>query len=331
MAFTGRGTGAAERLEEAVAVELVERFQRGEAQVLSELHARLGPAMGALLRTYRSSRLPSAITVQDLQQQSWIILSELAGRWKPRGSFLAYFFRSFPHMVGRYVQVHRRSAGIAHEDAIRVAEARGPYGAAPEPPFAEPEALGGLGLERLSGVEQAVFAMRAVDHEPFEVIGTRLGVTRASANRIYRRAHARLTGATLAGVQDPADAAGGEVFDSRLRGEAGPATGSAGTSPAATGSAQRAQPRPGGDVLARVVQALHGSEGARVEIVGRRRVLSRVSGISRVEYEEALLTLQRCGAVVGRDARHAGRLTAGTPEETLALARGARARVTLDA
>ncbi len=329
MGFTGRGTEAAERLEEAVAVKLVERFQRGEGQVLSELHERLGPAMGALLRTYRSSRLPSAITVQDLQQQSWIILSELAGRWKPRGSFLAYFFRSFPHMVGRYVQVHRRSAGIAHEDAIRVAEARGPYGAVSEPPFAEPE-LDGWGLERLSGVEQAVFAMRAVDHESFEVIGTRLGVTRSSANRIYRRAHARLTGATLAGVQDPADAAGGEVFDSRLRGDAGSA-GSAGRSLATTGSAQRAQPRPGGDVLARVVQALHGSEGARGEIVGRRRVLSRVSGVSRVEYEEALQMLQRCGAVVGRDARHAGRLTAGTPEETLALARGAGPGHALDA
>src|SRR5437870_10935851 len=89
---------------EADAAALVLRYQQGEHEALACLHEALRPAILACLRRYRAIDLPPTVTVQDLHQQSWVILADLATRWRPGGSFLAYFFQSFSNQIGRFVQ-----------------------------------------------------------------------------------------------------------------------------------------------------------------------------------------------------------------------------------
>src|SRR5438876_3085965 len=91
--------------DEVTAVNLVARYQRGQEGALADLYRFLEPAIRTGERRYRSFKLPTSLTRQDISQQCWIILADLARRWRPRprGSFLAYFFRTFPHRLQRFV------------------------------------------------------------------------------------------------------------------------------------------------------------------------------------------------------------------------------------
>jgi RNA polymerase sigma factor (sigma-70 family) len=171
------------------------RYQAGEAEALAVLHGRLGRAIASMLRRYRSGQLPSTVTSQDLTQQSWVILAELARRWRPTGSFVGYFFRSFPREVERYLlhaRPGRRTKGahvvaVPHDELLSTAEKL-----AGRDPFADRASTWVDEIASLPASQRAALLLRTVDGSTFDTIGETLHVSRASAHRLYRRAVARL-------------------------------------------------------------------------------------------------------------------------------------------
>jgi len=180
---------------EVEAAALVVRYQAGDTEALARLHGRLDHAIASFLRRYRLSDLPAPVSPHDLTQQSWIILAEIATRWRPRGSFLAYFFRSFPREVQRYVQRARptqrtRQAQLVtlpHDDLIDQADRLEGEGGP-----TEAAVLWRIELASLSPRLRAAFLLRSVDGCDFLTIGRALGVSRATAHRLYRSALAQL-------------------------------------------------------------------------------------------------------------------------------------------
>jgi RNA polymerase sigma factor (sigma-70 family) len=182
-------------VSEAEASALVTRYQAGEAEALALLHARLARAMGKMLRRYRSSDLPSTVSRQDLTQESWIIVAELAGRWRPSGSFLAYFFRSFPHQMERYLQRSRLSrrtkqvqvTAVPHDELLGSAARL-----AAREPLVDQMGSWADEIAALPAEQRTALMLHTVEGSSFDVIGRTLHVSRASAHRLYRRAVARL-------------------------------------------------------------------------------------------------------------------------------------------
>ncbi len=193
------GSRAQERprheVTEAEAAALVVSYQGGDTESLARLHGRLDHAIASFLRRYRLSDLPAPISPHDLRQQSWIILAEIATRWRPRGSFLAYFFRSFPREVQRYVQRasptrQTRQAQVVivpHDDLIGQADRLEGEGGA-----TEAAVLWRMELDSLSPRLRTALLLRSVDGCDFLTIGRVLGVSRATAHRLYRSALAQL-------------------------------------------------------------------------------------------------------------------------------------------
>jgi RNA polymerase sigma factor (sigma-70 family) len=185
----------ADEVSETEASALVKRYKAGEAEALALLHDRLARAMGKMLRRYRSSDLPSTVTRQDLTQQSWVIVAELACRWRPSGSFLAYFFRTFPHEIERYLQRSRLSrrtkrvqvTAVPHDELLGSAARL-----AARDPFVDQMTSWTDEIAALPAEQRAALMLRTVEGSSFEVIGRTLHVSRASAHRLYRRAVARL-------------------------------------------------------------------------------------------------------------------------------------------
>jgi RNA polymerase sigma factor (sigma-70 family) len=175
---------------EPEAAALVVRYQDGDPEALALLHDRLGAIILSVLRPYRTVMLPSAMTYQDVVQQTWVILAELAERWQPHGSFLAYFFRSFPRALRRYVTVagahrgskHARVISVPYDELLRAADALGGLHQEPEQLLWRQQ-VGGLPVD-----QRVALTMHVLDGESFETIGRTLGISRASAHRLYRRA-----------------------------------------------------------------------------------------------------------------------------------------------
>ena len=183
-----------EEVIEAEASSLVLRYQAGEAEALWLLHDRLGRAIGSILRRYGKAPLPSTVTSQDLAQQSWVVLAELARRWRPSGSFLAYFFRSFPREIERYIQRSRpnrrtkqtQMIGVPHDELMgTAAELVAPAAFADQAAWAEE-------IASLPAPQRVALLLHAMEGSSFDAIGATLNVSRASAHRLYRRAVARL-------------------------------------------------------------------------------------------------------------------------------------------
>ena len=184
-----------EEVVEVEAAALVGRYQDGETGALEVLHGRLERAIRKLLGRYELAQLPSTVTYQDLTQQGWVVLAEVAFRWRPTGRFLAYFFRSFPHEMDRYL-IHARSGrrtqqvqvvGVPHDELVGSIERM--TGRVSGVERSEP------GLEQLASLpveQRAAVVMRSVDGRSFDEIARALNVSRASAHRIYRRGIARL-------------------------------------------------------------------------------------------------------------------------------------------
>jgi RNA polymerase sigma factor (sigma-70 family) len=174
---------------------LVVRYQGGEIEALELLHARLARPIGAALRRYRAPDLPSTVTRQDLTQQSWIIVAELARRWRPSGSFLAYFFRSFPREVERFLTRSRpgrrtkqaQVVAVPHDELLGVASQL----AAGEP-STEQTLAWTAEIASLPDQQRIALVLRTINGSSFDAIGQSLHVSRASAHRLYRRAVARL-------------------------------------------------------------------------------------------------------------------------------------------
>ena len=186
---------------------LAERYQQGDAEALALLHDRLRPAIGGVLARYRRLDLPSSISAQDLSQQTWVILADLARRWQPSGSFLAYFLRSFSREIQRYfgrALPSRRTRSVQmitlpHDDLLMAVD-RHLHAADPI------EDLGPLlaSLKALPPEQRVALALRAVEGYDFAAIGKTLGVSRATAHRLCQRAIAALRGRVNYREGDPA-------------------------------------------------------------------------------------------------------------------------------
>ena len=180
-------------VSEADASELVLRYQAGDADALRVLHDRLGRAIASILRRYRAAQLPPTVTAQDLAQQSWVVLAELAARWRPSGSFLAYFFRSFPREMARYLQrshPNRRTKqthvfAIPHDELLGAADKLVVRDAVGDATWADE-------IAALPPEQRAALLLHTVEGSTFDAIGAALNVSRASAHRLYQRAVARL-------------------------------------------------------------------------------------------------------------------------------------------
>ena len=81
--------------------------QRGQHDALPALVELLRPLLRGALFPYirRSLILPAPLDLDDLNQQSWLILDTLARRWVPAGGdFPAYVRMTFLWEVWRYVR-----------------------------------------------------------------------------------------------------------------------------------------------------------------------------------------------------------------------------------
>lgn len=185
-AAAGRRERALPRVDERKAAELVARYQEGDPGALEALHACLVPAIRSAFRGHRTGELPVPITLQDLRQQSWIVLAELAARWQPQGSFVGYFFRSFPREIDRYIRQARRADRAVL--ALGVAEAEPAYEL--EDPIAAAQWTDEL--RELPAAERGVFLLRTVEHRDFATIAELMDLSRSSAHRLYLRARAHL-------------------------------------------------------------------------------------------------------------------------------------------
>jgi DNA-directed RNA polymerase specialized sigma24 family protein len=124
-----------------------------------------------------------------------VILGELATRWQPSGSFLAYFFRSFPRAMQRYV---RQAGSRATSSVQMVSLPHDDLVGAVDRMTAEPAGEQALSwLEHLAGLPpgpRIALALRILEECDFETIGRALHVSRATAHRLYRRALATVAG-----------------------------------------------------------------------------------------------------------------------------------------
>ena len=82
------------------------RFQHGDLEALDELYRALEPALRATVWRTCQRGLPATLQAADLQQESWLILADLARRWEPRVGvpFAAYLALTFPWALGRYLR-----------------------------------------------------------------------------------------------------------------------------------------------------------------------------------------------------------------------------------
>jgi hypothetical protein len=97
-------------------------FQAGDLSVLTALYQSVRVYMVPVFARYReqqetgSGRLPATLGMEDLTQESWLIVAELAQRWRSElGSFAAYVRVTFPWSVARYIRRNspsRRSRNV---------------------------------------------------------------------------------------------------------------------------------------------------------------------------------------------------------------------------
>ncbi len=177
--------------------DLVLRYQHGDPEALAALHERLQPAIHAALGRLLRQSLPDPLAAEDLHQQTWIILGDLAGRWRPTGSFLAYFMRTFERELRRFVARSRPVRGrrairvttVPHDELLGVIERREIGENAPER-----AALFQDQLASLTDSERVAVLLHVLEELDFGAIGRQLHISRATAYRLYRRGLARIAG-----------------------------------------------------------------------------------------------------------------------------------------
>lgn len=291
--------------DEVTAVDLVVRYQSGQEGALADLYRFLEPAIRTGLRRYRSADLPTSLTRQDISQQCWVILADLARRWRPRGSFLAYFFRTFPYALQRFVhrpRPRRRTVEIMvpHDEVMlaadRVREAE---------PIWETKPTWQEVLAGLSAPERQVFVLHSVEGQSFASISQALGVSRATAYRLHRRALAQLS--NQIGAERSAERSRESIPE--VPAGAGPSMDPTGHTPHSAGASPEA-------AIIRLVHALHAGAGPSGELGGRTRTLL-TTGLNRRDYAELMARLEGLGIVVNRGPRRSGSLAYRAPEESL--------------
>jgi RNA polymerase sigma factor (sigma-70 family) len=159
------------------------RYQHGDADALAALSAQLQPHIGAVVARCSRRPLPPSLTVEDLRQQSWVILATLARRWQPTGSFLSYVLNAFERELRRYVARHWR---VSPQDWLQDHTAT-----CHESP-AESVAVAGEYLLRLPARERFAVAAHVLLEQDCATIAHTLGVSRATSFRLCRRGLAQL-------------------------------------------------------------------------------------------------------------------------------------------
>ncbi len=278
---------------------LARAFQSGDRTVLAALHRALRPLMSSALWRYREPAgrerrsLPATLERGDLAQESWLILADLAERWRPEGgSFAAYFRVSFPWALARYVRRHSPSRRARN---VLVLGAESPDVQAQldlRPGTDGREWDGDLVwselIEQLSEQERAVLRLHFADQKPFTAVAQALQLTRPAAYRLYRRALRNVQGSSVrVGHRTVLLEADSLNLDRE------------------------------GDLLG-LVQALHDGTRPDGRLPGRAWLAAR-TGLGPRRLERLLLLLVEAGCIVDRGPRAAGRLVHASPEETLAV------------
>jgi RNA polymerase sigma factor (sigma-70 family) len=233
--------------------------------------------------------LPAPLDLDDLNQQSWLILDTLARRWDPAGGdFPAYVRMTFLWEVWRYVRAlspARRARTVrvdnVRDDALldRVDEHAGVDGRRWDDQLIALEML-----SELDPIARWALLLHVLEERPFQDVAQALRMTQAGAYRAYRRALDQLR--LRAGLElDPDDA---------LASESG-----------------------GRPAIERLVTVLHEGTTLHGRLPGRATVCAR-AGISEVRFARLMGLLVTKGCIVERTARKPGRLVHRTAAETLA-------------
>ena len=265
--------------------------QRGQHDALPALVELLRPLLRGALFPYirRSLILPAPLDLDDLNQQSWLILDALARRWDPAGGdFPAYVRMTFLWEVWRYVRAlspARRARRVrvdnVRDDALldRIDDHTGVDGRRWDDQL--------IALEMLSELDPMArwaLLLHVLEERTFQDVAQALRLTQAGAYRAYRRALDQLR--LRAGLElDPDDA---------LASESG-----------------------GQPAIERLVAVLHEGTTLHGRLPGRATVCAR-AGISEVRFARLMGLLVTKGCIVERTARKPGRLVHPTAAETLA-------------
>ena len=275
----------------ARANDLARALQQGQADALPAIVELFQPLLRLAIRRYRarSLSLPNALDMDDLRQQSWLILDGLARRWDPAGGdFPAYVRTALPWELWRYVKAHSPSRrartvrvdNVPHDILMdRLEDRPGTDGRLWDDQLIATELL-----NQLDPIARWVFLLHLLEDRSFVDVARALRLTQTTTYRAYLRALDQLR--LKAGLElDPDD-----VLARRP-----------GSQPA----------------IERLVIALH----AGVNIHGRlpgRTVVCAQADLSEVRFARLMGLLVTSGCVVGRTTRQSGRLVHATPEETLA-------------
>ena len=264
--------------------------QAGQPGALAELVEVLRPLLRAALYRYRrgSLVLPSPLDLDDLQQQSWLILDAMARRWDPAGGdFPAYVRVTFLWELWRYVRALSPSKraravrvdNVEHDTLLdRVDDHTGVDGR-----LWDDHLIANEMLSVLDPIARWVFLLHILEDRPFHDVARALQLTQAGAYRAYRRALDQLR--LRAGLElDPDDALASE----------------SGSQPA----------------VERLVTVLHEGTGVHGRLPGRATVCAR-AGLSEVRFARLMGLLVTRGCIVDRSARKPGRLVHATAEQTL--------------
>jgi RNA polymerase sigma factor (sigma-70 family) len=173
---------------------LARRFQQGDQAALAPLYQAVQPVLRAALRRGARRGLPEALQPADLDQQSWLILADLTRRWEPRPgvAFSAYLGRTFPWALARYLRAqsparrgrHCQVYARPHDQVVAA------LGGAPDDDGREWDDLLYC-ADLLNGLDpqaRAALWLHAVEQRSFTDVARALGVPRATAYDLYRRA-----------------------------------------------------------------------------------------------------------------------------------------------
>ena len=260
-------------------------YRGGRREALEALHREVEPLLHLALNRYRrAGSLPLALSFDDLVQESWIMLAELARRWDPQqGSFGAYTRVAFAWKLARHVKKHssaRRSqtlvvTSIGHDRATELQDARvGVNGA---------DWAGALAcmemLETLPLLERQALVLHLVHGRTLNDVAHRLGRSRSTIQRLLNRARRQAEIWQRDEIPAPAPVSHGAPIE-------------------------------------RLVTTLHKLARPDGAIPGRARICA-ASGLSQISYGRLMLQLARAGCIVERTPRTPGRLAHPTPRATL--------------
>jgi len=282
---TAKQSEADENRRDSATIDALARAYRdGDRTALGTLHAALRPIIqSSIARTFQLGPLPGPLESRDLDQQSWILLAELAVRWDPQQApFLPYVHGAFPWALRRYLRsqssdrrsVRTRVISTEHAELFSRADAQtGVDGRDWDNRLMCDEVMTELTPEH----QQALQLHFAERRRPAEVASA-MGVAVDEVEPLVKRA-VRAARAVASGRRPPDQQA-----DLRL-----------------------------------LVEALHAGAERHGRLPGRSWVCTE-TGLSELRFARLMRLLVATDCIVGRSARMAGRLRHQTPEATLAAA-----------